>query len=222
MTHRARSFAAQAIGSQTICSSGSLEQDLQLIATLRDTCSHRVQWRLDAGSQYDLASATRLCAGLEPGSVEFVLDPVGDGHASLLSPVRAAARVPLGACATVNSPADVMHLARAGDVAWVVVDPVRVGGLLRARQCAAVAEAAGLGAAVRVLDASGLALSATLQLAAATPAFSGGHECSYPQLHDDILAEPLRTVDGTLAVPMAPGLGVEVDRDKVERYQVDA
>ena len=38
-------------------------------------------------------------------------------------------------------------------------------------------------------------------------------------LHDDILTERLRVVDGMLVVPSAPGLGVEVDRDKIERYQ---
>jgi len=92
--------------------------------------------------------------------------------------------------------------------------------LLRARQCAAVAEAAGLAPCMRIENTSGLALAATLQLAAATPGFISGHECSYPRLHDDILCEPLHIVDGLLAVPGAPGLGVEVDRDRVERYML--
>jgi len=92
---------------------------------------------------------------------------------------------------------------------------------LRARQCAAVAEAAGLIACLRIEGTSGLALAATLQLAASTPGFNGGHECSYPKLHDDILTEPVRIVDGLLAVPTTPGLGVELDRDKLERFQVN-
>jgi L-alanine-DL-glutamate epimerase-like enolase superfamily enzyme len=96
---------------------------------------------------------------------------------------------------------------------------VRVGGLARARWCAAVADAGGMSAGLRIDGTSGLAVAATLQLAAATPSFVGGHECSHPKLHDDILVEPLRTVDGMLAVPMAAGLGVQVDREKVERYQ---
>ena len=113
-----------------------------------------------------------------------------------------------------------MQLARVGHVSLAVIDPMRVGGLLRARSCAAVAEAAGMGASLRVLGTSGLALAATLQLAAATPALGGGHECSYPLLHDDILAEPLRMDEGMFTVPMNPGLGVTVDRDKVDLYQV--
>jgi L-alanine-DL-glutamate epimerase-like enolase superfamily enzyme len=46
-------------------------------------------------------------------------------------------------------------------------------------------------------------------------------ECSYPKLHDDILIGSLRMVDGMLDVPMLPGLGVRVDRDKVDWYQVE-
>ncbi|MEX0677324.1 MAG: enolase C-terminal domain-like protein [Pirellulales bacterium] len=222
VAHWARVFSAQAIASQTIRSTGSPDADLKLVSALREACSDRVQFRFDAHRQYPWRVAARLCAQLEPGSVEYVLDPVSDGQLDLLAGVRASARVPLAAFEIVRRPGDVMQLARAGAVACVLVDPVLVGGLAAARRCAAVADAGGMAAGIRIDGTSGLALAATLQLAAATPSFAGGHECSYPKLHDDILAEPLRMVDGMLAVPMAPGLGVQVDRDKVDWYQVGA
>jgi L-alanine-DL-glutamate epimerase-like enolase superfamily enzyme len=36
----------------------------------------------------------------------------------------------------------------------------------------------------------------------------------------DVLGEPLEVIDGMIAVPEGPGLGIEVDRAKVERYQL--
>ena len=217
----ARALSAQAVQSQIVNSSGSSERDLKLIAAVREACPDRVQLRLDARGQYGLQEAIRLCGDLPPGSVQFVLDPLsGDGDSERLSVLNAQVRVPLGVLARVERPADIARLARAEAASFVLVDPVQVGGLLRARQCAAVAEAAGLAPCMRIENTSGLAVAATLQLAAATPSFISGHECSYPKLHDDILCEPLRVVDGMLAVPTAPGLGVEVDRDKVERYLV--
>jgi L-alanine-DL-glutamate epimerase-like enolase superfamily enzyme len=40
-----------------------------------------------------------------------------------------------------------------------------------------------------------------------------------PELRDGLLAEPLRAdADGTIAVPLAPGLGIELDEDKLKRY----
>lgn len=221
MAHCARAFSAQAITSQVISASGALAADLKLVGTLREACGDRVQFRFDGRGTYDFGAAMQLCSHLEPDSVQFVVDPLALGQGERFSMLRAKARVSLGVFAGIHRPTDIVQLARTGAASFVVVDPVQVGGIMRARQCAVVAEAAGLAASLRIEGTSGLALAATLQLAAATPSFISGHECSYPILHDDILAEPLRTVEGMLAVPSGPGLGVEVDRDKIDWYQVN-
>jgi len=83
-----------------------------------------------------------------------------------------------------------------------------------------VADAGGVSAVLGSGPSLGIATAAMLQLAAATPIFSGPSECACHQLKDHVLSEPLEIVDGMMAVPQAPGLGVEVDRAKVERYQV--
>jgi glucarate dehydratase len=102
----------------------------------------------------------------------------------------------------------------------VVVDLGLVGGIAPARRAAAIAQAAGVSASLGGGPSVGLAAAAMLQLAASTPAFSGCNECAYHQLQDDVLVHPLEIVDGMITAPRAPGLGVEVDRSKVERYQV--
>jgi L-alanine-DL-glutamate epimerase-like enolase superfamily enzyme len=66
----------------------------------------------------------------------------------------------------------------------------------------------------------GVAVAAMLHLAASTPAFSSCHECAYYQRHDDLLVESLEIHHGMMSVPQAPGLGIEVDRGKIEKYQV--
>ncbi len=220
VAHFGRAFSAQGVQSLVVSATGALEADCRLAALVAESCGQRAQIRFDARQQYDLATATRLCASLEPVGVQFVVDPLADGRPERLAALRSRTRVPLAASLGVERPRDVMELARHEAVEFVVVDPVQVGGIQRARQCAAVAEAAGLSACLRIEGTSGLALAATLQLAAATPAFTSGHESSYPKLHDDILAEPLRVVEGMLSVPAGPGLGVEVDRDKLDCYHL--
>ena len=216
----ARAFATQAIGSQTVTSTGNCDDDVLLTVAVRDACGARTVLRFDGQRNYDLRTAGRLCVGLEPLSMQFLLDPLAERAAELLGALRARAAMPVAVMQSVAGPADVMRVARTEAASFVIVDPVRVGGLLRARQCAVVAEAAGLAASLSIEGTSGLALAATLQLAAATPSFTSGHECAYPKLHDDILSERLPMVDGMLAVPTAPGLGVEVDRDKLDRRQL--
>ena len=62
------------------------------------------------------------------------------------------------------------------------------------------------------------ATAAMLHLAAASPGLRDANESSYHQLLADILIEPHVIADGMMTVPQSPGLGVEVDRAKVERF----
>jgi D-galactarolactone cycloisomerase len=39
-------------------------------------------------------------------------------------------------------------------------------------------------------------------------------------LRDSLLAKPIPCVDGALVVPTGPGLGIDLDRDAVAKYQV--
>ena len=67
----------------------------------------------------------------------------------------------------------------------------------------------------------GVAAAAMVHLAAATTCLSSGNECDYHQLQDDVLVTPLEIIDGMMAVPQTPGLGIQVDRAKLERYQAE-
>lgn len=215
-----RALAAQGFLWQLLTTSGNSEEDWQLVAAVREATAHRVQLRLDAERRYDLRSAMQLCERLETNSVQFVVDPVSGSDPERLAIVGSTARVLLGVCAGLESPADVARLARTEAASYVMLDPLALGGLARTRACASVAEAVGLAPTLRVEGTSGLAVAASLQLAAVTPGLVSGHGSSYPHLQADVLAEPLRVVDGMLSVPTAPGLGVDVDRDKVDRYAV--
>jgi muconate cycloisomerase len=37
---------------------------------------------------------------------------------------------------------------------------------------------------------------------------------------DDLIAKPLEFTDGGIRVPTGPGMGVEVDEDKIQTYRV--
>jgi L-alanine-DL-glutamate epimerase-like enolase superfamily enzyme len=52
------------------------------------------------------------------------------------------------------------------------------------------------------------------------PGFTLPPDSTYYAWEDDVLAEPLPVEDGAIPVPEAPGLGVEVDRAKVDEYRI--
>ncbi len=216
----ARELAEQGFHTQIVTAGGRMEEDLQRLSAVRQSVGDRAELRLDAAARYDPETARDLCAELEDVALQFVLDPI---DTTKLHPVASLARqtnVPLAVWRSIRRPADVMATIRCGAVPFVLVDIGRVGGIVPARKCVAVAEAGGVSVLLGAEPSLGIATAAMLQLAAATPAFSGCNECAYHQLRDDVLTEPLEIVDGMMAVPQTPGLGVDVDRAKVERYQV--
>jgi len=216
----AREMAEQGFHCQIVNSSGQIQRDLEAIRTVRQSVGDRAELRLDGAAQYDLEAAREFCAELEDHDLQFFLDPL---DTSELPPVASLARqtsVPLAVWRAIHGPADMLVLARSGAAPLMVVDPGQVGGMTAARNCAAVAKAAGVSAVLGGQPALGIGTAAMLQVAAATPTFASGNESAYHQLRDDVLAEPLEIVDGMIAVPQGSGLGVEVDRAKVERYQV--
>jgi L-alanine-DL-glutamate epimerase-like enolase superfamily enzyme len=216
----ARELAEQGFHTQIIGSSGRPGRDLETLAAVREAAGERVEFRFDAQANYDLETARELCAQIEPDALQFMLDPLESNELDQIASLRRQTSVALGVWRAIREPADVLALVRCGAAPFVVVDLGLVGGIAPARRAAAIAQAAGVSASLGGGPSVGLAAAAMLQLAASTPAFSGCNECAYHQLQDDVLAHPLEIVDGMITAPRAPGLGVEVDRSKVERYQV--
>ena len=219
VAHLAREMAEQGFHTQTVPSCGRVEGDAQTLAAVRASAGDRLQLQLDAGAGYDPASALELCTAVEAQGLHFLLDPLAGSQLYPMAALRRQTGVPLAVGRAIGSPADVLAAVRCGAAPFVVIDPGRVGGLVPARKCAAVADAAGIQALLGGGPCLGIATAAMLHLAAATPALASPNQCAYHLLQEDVLAEPLEIVDGMMAVPQAPGLGVDVERGKVEQYQ---
>jgi L-alanine-DL-glutamate epimerase-like enolase superfamily enzyme len=217
---QARELDEQGFHAQVIPTSGRVECDLEIVAAVREVLPPRAELRFDGGGCYDMESARDLCGQLEPVEPQFVLDPLATRNLDQVASLRRQTSVPLAVRRAVQSPADVLALVRCEAASFAVIDLQCVGGLLPARKCAAVAQAAGLYASLAAGPSLGIALAAMLQIAAATPTYSNHNECPHHHLQDDVLVEPLVIADGMLAVPQGFGLGIEVDRGKVERYQI--
>ena len=96
-------------------------------------------------------------------------------------------------------------------------------GIARARQTAAVAEAAGLVCTVGSNLEMGVGSAAMIHFAMATHAVADEFPCDIigPFYYDtNLLVEPLSLVGGQARPFERPGLGVELDEEKVARYRV--
>src|SRR3954452_18806930 len=111
--------------------------------------------------------------------------------------------------------------AQAADIFSIYIG--KGGGIGPARKIAAAAEAAGLTCTVGSNLELGVASAAMIHLAMATPGI-GAEEfpCDIlgPFFYDDMLrAEPLPIAAGSARPLEKPGLGVELDEEKVAKYR---
>jgi len=214
-----RELAEQGFHVQTIAASGRIDEDLQVLTAVRQLVGGRIELRLDGMALYDADAARELAAGMEPLGVQFLMDPQNTQDLREIAFLGRQTSVPLAVWRSIRGPADAMQAVRCGAAPFLVIDLEQVGGIVPARACAAVASAAGLTAVLGGKPSVGIAAAAMLHLAASPASLSATNEMASSRLRDAVLADPLELNDGMISVPQGFGLGVLVDRGKIEKHQ---
>jgi L-rhamnonate dehydratase len=141
-----------------------------------------------------------------------------DGHAKLAA--RVETRV--GGAEMAATRLECREWIERGGVDVLQPDVSRAGGLTELRRIAEMAEGFGV-LVIPHAWKTGITAAATRHLQAATPNVPLVEHLA-PELFDSPLRSELVTpepalVDGVIELPSAPGLGVELDREAVERYR---
>lgn len=101
----------------------------------------------------------------------------------------------------------------------ILLDTTFWGGIRQCVKAAGVCETFQLGVAVHSSGELGIQLATMLHLGAVIPNLSFAADAHYHQLTDDIIKGGLMKYEGgKIKVPTGPGLGVELDRDKLNEY----
>ena len=101
----------------------------------------------------------------------------------------------------------------------ILLDTTFWGGIRPCVKAAGICETFQLGVAVHSSGELGIQLATMLHLGAVIPNLSFAGDAHYHHLKDDVIqGGKLEYHDGTIAVPTAPGLGVQLDRDKLAEY----
>jgi L-Ala-D/L-Glu epimerase len=217
-----RELADHGSHTQTLACTGRPDEDVKNIKAIREMLGDRVELRLDGQGLFDMETARDLCASLDFEDVQFFLDPLNMPKLHAMASLARQTSVPLAAWRAIHTPADVLTAVRCNAATFVEIDLEQVGGIVPARACAAIAEAAGIIPMLGGQTSFGIASAAMLHLAAAIPAFATTNEIMTRQLRDSVLTDSLEVADGMMLVPQSHGLGVEVDRAKVEQHQAMA
>ncbi|MCP2241293.1 galactonate dehydratase [Lentzea aerocolonigenes] len=176
---------------------------------------------LDFHGRVSPAMARRLVRMLEEVQPMFVEEPVlPELPPEVLASVVQASAVPIATGERLFSRWEFKPVLEAG-VAVVQPDPSHAGGISELRRIGSLAEVYGASIAPHC-PLGPISLAASLQVAFTTPNFLIQEQSAGMHYHGTDPAylvdmAPVRVVDGWIARPTGPGLGVEVDEAAVRR-----
>jgi D-galactarolactone cycloisomerase len=220
--YRDRGFVAFKIGWGPFGRSDDYRLDEAIVRAARDAAGADVALMVDAGASdaywpHGLKWAIRTADMLREFGVSWFEEPLRPDAIDDFVALRAASRVPIAGGEVLTRRQSFLPWLVRGAFDIVQPDVTKVGGISEQRRIAWMADAFGIQYVGHGWNTA-LGVAADLQLAAALPhvpfvEFIGGS--SYV---DGILAEPFRLdPEGYLTIPTLPGLGVELDPNKLAR-----
>lgn len=190
------------------------ETDLALCRMVKELVPDGFLWA-DANGGYDLDTALAVAPKLADLGVPVLEQPLPINRISGYQALKRQGAIPIILDEGMVSPVELEEYYGLGCADGVAMKPARCGGLVSARRQIEATQARGLAFLGSGLTDPDVSLAASLILYGAfgldRPAALNG-----PQfLGESVLKEPLTPVDGRVRVPKGPGLGIEVDEDKV-------
>jgi glucarate dehydratase len=195
------------------------EQEIEAIRALRDAFP-ALPLRLDPNAAWTVPTSVTVAEALD-GVLEYLEDPT----AGIEGMAEVARRAPMP-LATNMCVVAFEHLApalRQDAIGVLLSDHHYWGGLRLSQQVSTLCETFGVGLSMHSNSHLGISLAAMVQLAAATEHLTYACDTHWPwKREDEDVVRPgaLEFKDGAVAVPRAPGLGVELDEAALERLHL--
>lgn len=208
------------------------KRDVELVKQIREALGPNIQIAVDANQGYPTPKvAVHTIKAMEEYDICYVEQPVEGIDA--MAEVARGVDTSIMADESAWTPQDVLEIARKKAADMISLYTTKPGGLFKAKKVAAVAEAAALQCNVNGSVETGVGNAANLHLAASiavaslpcvvpvsTPEGKGKKGIAGIYYQDDIVTEAFSYADGDLLVPSKPGLGIELDEEKVKYYRV--
>ena len=172
--------------------------------------------RVDVNQAWSELNAVKGIAALEEGGIDSIEQPVKASYKASMARLTNQFSVAIMADEALHGPSDALELANkfAADVFAVKIN--QSGGLFPAIQVATIAELSGISLY------GGTMLEGAVGTAASAHVFSTFNDLEFGTelfgpllLTEEILVEPLGYRDFSLEVPKGPGLGIQLDLEKI-------
>ena len=173
--------------------------------------------RYDPNAAFSVEQAIRFGHGIEDLNNDYYEDPTWGLNG--VRRVRQNVRIPLATNTVVINFEQLATNVLDPAVDVILLDTTFWGGIRPCVKAASICETFQLGIAVHSSGELGIQLATMLHLGAVLPNLVFTADAHYHHLLDDIIVGgPMKYEGGKIKVPDQPGLGVKVDRDRLEKY----
>ena len=204
-----------------------VEEDIAYILAVREAVGPNVKLMIDANHAYNVSSARRILLGVEEAKLHWFEEPISpediDGYRELKN--LTATYIAAGENEFTKIGFREWISKRAVDI--LQPDLCSAGGFTECKKILALAQAWHMMLVPHVWG-SGIGLAASLQFLAAVPPTPLALNPVEPMLEYDQSSHPFRQdlifnainmENGCVSVPEAPGIGVDVNRDVLEKFR---
>lgn len=194
--------------------------DLDVIEAVRSACGREVSFKVDITEAYSYKTALHVLPKMAELGVVWAEQPLPRHQVKDLARLRQ--HVPIGIMIeeSIGDSGDLLNLLSLGLADAIHVKMAMLGGITKARRMIDICYTAGIGVQSGTSTSSGVGLAAAHQLAFTAPSLvRGSHASPLARAVDDILKDPLPPFPVEVKALDKPGLGIEVDWDKVEKYK---
>ncbi|WP_244828891.1 muconate/chloromuconate family cycloisomerase [Caballeronia sp. TF1N1] len=199
-----------------------VRDDVAHVSKIKSALGDRAKVTVDVNQAWSEVDATLGIAALESAGVDLVEQPTPREHRGALARLAARFNVPIMADESVTGPEDALELVRDACADVFALKIAKSGGIFGMMRTAAIADAAG------VLLYGGTMLEGSIGSVASAHGFSAlpqlawGTELFGPLLlKDDIVTARPQYRDFDLHMPAGPGLGLQIDEEKLAFYRRD-
>ncbi len=200
---------------------GGPDADVEVCRVIRDAIGPDVQMGADVNSAYDASTAIRVCERIAKYDLAFLEEPVFPDDLDGYELIRHATSIPLACGESEFGTFGFREIFRRKLIDVVQPDVARVGGYTAGLRVGEMVHANKLRYAPHTGFSCGVAQVASLHLSAAVPDL---WRCEWMWIDNpltDVFTEPLpQPTDGVITMPAKPGLGLTLDRKKLEKYRI--
>lgn len=199
-----------------------VDKDSARVMAVRDAVGSDVQLRMDANQQCSVDQALALCHAVKNCDMQLFEQPVAKDDLEGLAKVRREGGIAIMADEAISDHVSLIRAIKADCADYIKFGIKQAGGMLPASKMIATAEAAGLPIVLGHGFGLDLSTMAEIMLGATSQNIVPGLECVGPlKVTDTVCTTKLDISKGSIDLPSGPGLGMELDEAKLEKYAID-